>query len=127
MKSKQSTHVILFCHGSSNPLWAAPFRELTTELQAKYGANQVHLGFLELSEPNLETLVRKIAQSGPGHVKVLPVFLSAGKHLREDVPPLLVKFGEEYQDLTFELLEPVGRQPAFITMLDGLVGENLKD
>ena len=126
MNATQSIHVILFCHGSSDPLWAAPFRELTTELQQRYGQDKVHLGFLERSEPDLATLVGQIAESGPGHVKVLPVFLSAGKHLREDVPPMLDKFSEEYQDLTFELLAPVGRQPVFMTMLEDLVGENLK-
>ena len=125
MDSTRPTHVILFCHGSSNPLWAAPFRELTAKLKDKYGQDKVHLGFLELSEPNLDTLVAEIAQLGPGHIKVLPVFLSAGKHLREDVPPMLDGFSKKYQGLTLELLEPVGRQPAFVTMLEDLVGENL--
>ena len=126
MNKAVSTHVILFCHGSSDPLWAAPFRELTEELQKTYGTDCVHLGFLERSEPDLRTLVAKIAESGPGHVKVLPVFLSAGKHLREDVPPLLEDFSKEYQDLTFELLAPVGRQPVFMNMLESLVADNLK-
>ena len=127
MDSTRPTHVILFCHGSSNPLWAAPFRELTTKLKDKYGQDKVHLGFLELNDPNLDTLVAEIAQSGPGHIKVLPVFLSAGKHLREDVPPMLDSFSEKYQGLTLELLEPVGRQPAFVAMLEDLVDQNLKD
>ena len=126
MNDTQSTHVILFCHGSSDPLWAAPFRELTHQLQETYGQNQVHLGFLERSEPDLSAVVEKIAQLGPGHVKVLPVFLSAGKHLREDVPPLLEDFSKKYQDLTFELMAPVGRQPVFMQMLEDLVGDNLK-
>ena len=126
MNSTRPTHVILFCHGSSDPLWAAPFRELTVELQKTYGEDKVHLGFLERSEPDLATLVEKIAQSGPGHIKVLPVFLSAGKHLREDVPPMLDSFSKEYQQLTFELLAPVGRQPVFMAMLEELVGQNLK-
>ncbi len=126
MDSTRPTHVILFCHGSSDPLWAAPFRELTQELQATYGKDQVHLGFLERSKPDLATLVQKISESGAGHIKVLPVFLSAGKHLREDVPPLLKEFSEKYQELTFELLDPVGRQPVFMTMLEELVGEHLK-
>ena len=125
MKSTQTTHVILFCHGSSDPLWAAPFRTLTLELQKTYGEDKVHLGFLERSEPDLETLVRKIAKLGAAHLKILPVFLSAGKHLREDVPPLLVEFDKEYQDLTFELLDPVGRQQAFMDMLEHLVGHHL--
>ena len=125
MNSTQTTHVILFCHGSSDPLWAAPFRDLTLELQKTYGEDKVHLGFLERSEPDLETLVRQIAKLGAAHVKILPVFLSAGKHLREDVPPLLVKFDQEYQELTFELLDPVGRQQAFMDMLERLVGHHL--
>ena len=49
------------------------------------------------------------------------------KHLREDVPPMLDAFAKEYQELTFELLAPVGRQPVFMAMLEDLVGQSLQD
>ena len=64
MNDTQSTHVILFCHGSSDPSGGA--RELTHQLQETYGQNQVHLGFLERSEPDLQCGGRKIAQLWTG-------------------------------------------------------------
>ena len=125
MSDSSPIHVILFCHGSSDPLWAKPFRELTKSLQTTYGEDQVHLGFLERSEPDLSTLAAQIAENGPAHIKLLPVFLSAGKHLREDLPPMTENLAKQYQGLTFEILPPVGQQEAFKTMLAQLVGEHL--
>ena len=106
-------------------LWAAPFRELTHQLQETYGQNQVHLGFLERSEPDLGAVVEKIAQLGPGHVKVLRFFCPRG-NISERTYLLFEDFSKQYQDLTFELMAPVGRQPVFMQMLEDLVGNNLK-
>jgi len=127
MSSTRPTHVILFCHGSSDPQWSEPFRVLTRSLQDIYDKNKVHLAFLERCEPSLVTLVEHIAKQGPAHVKILPVFLSSGKHLREDVPPMIKDFNKQYQDLSFETLPPVGQQDAFIKMLETLVGQHLGD
>ena len=125
MSDTKTTRVVLLLHGSSDPLWAKPFRALIDSLKDAHASDLVHLGFLEKSEPTLPTLVAEISELGPSHIKVLPVFLSAGKHLREDVPPLLADFEKKYQGLTFELLDPVGRQAAFLQMLENLVAKSL--
>lgn len=125
MTHSSTSRVVLLCHGSSDPLWAEPFVALTASLQKVYGSQYVHLAFLERSEPNLATLVEELASLGPAHIRVLPVFLSSGKHLRQDVPPQLDAFAEKYAQLSFELLKPVGLQDSFFKMLEKLVAEAL--
>ena len=97
--------VIVFAHGSRDPLWRAP----------------------------VEAVARRIGERAPGtrvgtagatRLHVLPMFLGMGKHAREDLPQLMDALRHEHPAVAFEQLPTAGEDPRLIDLLATLA---LKD
>jgi sirohydrochlorin cobaltochelatase len=56
-------------------------------------------------------------------VTVLPCFLAAGRHVREDVPRLVAELRAEHPGATFRLAEPLGADPRVADLLAARVAE----
>lgn len=78
------TGLLLFAHGSRDPRWAEPFERLRDRLAA--GGVLVELGYLELMQPDLEAAARALVARGAAALRVVPVFLGEGSHVRRDLP-----------------------------------------
>ncbi|HMR72008.1 MAG TPA: CbiX/SirB N-terminal domain-containing protein, partial [Rubrivivax sp.] len=52
--------------------------------------------------------------AGCGHVGVLPLFLGAGGHVREDLPRLLDALRAAHPGVQWVLHPPLGELPAFV-------------
>lgn len=79
-----STGLLLFAHGSRDPRWAEPFERLRDRLAAR--GVLVELGYLELMQPDLGGAARRLLARGAAAVRVVPVFLGEGSHVRRDLP-----------------------------------------
>jgi len=49
----------------------------------------IHCAFLELAEPSIPDGLRECVEKGAVEVVVLPYFLSAGRHVAEDIPHIV--------------------------------------
>jgi len=109
---------ILLSHGSkvkeSNDASAKVLEELRKSL------NKVELAFLELSEPDFQSAVKKLKESGVSHIKVLPLFLAPGKHVREDVPYLCETFGKKYE-IEITVLEHIGANSGYVKLIENIL------
>lgn len=100
--------ILLLAHGSSDQRWCETFETLARPtLDA---LPEARVAYMELAEPSLEAEVAKAAQDGIGTVRVVPLFLAAGRHLRKDVPAMLEDYRKRY-DLEISLLPPIGEDP----------------
>lgn len=81
---------------------------------------RVQAAFLEWSAPDLPTCTQALIQAGVTHVRILPVFLGIGKHLRDDLPALMKSLQSGHPDVTFELLPSAGESPEVIRCLASL-------
>ncbi|RMF15761.1 MAG: cobalamin biosynthesis protein CbiX [Gammaproteobacteria bacterium] len=113
-------YIILLAHGSRDPQWKVPFERLHEQLSARH--ENVALAYWELTEPSLEQIVASVQAQGVTHCKVLPLFFSQGKHLREDLPAQIESL-EQRHGLTLELLPPVGEHPSFAGFMELLISE----
>jgi sirohydrochlorin cobaltochelatase len=77
--------IVLFAHGSREPEWAKPFEQIARKLSA---TDLVTLAFLERMRPTLEEAVAALAAKGAQRIRIVPVFLGAGGHIKEDLPKL---------------------------------------
>ena len=77
--------IVLFAHGSREPGWAKPFERIAQQLSAKH---PVQLAYLEQMKPSLDEAVTTLVSRGIKRVRIIPVFLGAGGHVREDLPKL---------------------------------------
>ena len=103
---------LLFAHGSRDPAWGQPFEAMRARVQAARPDAPCALAYLELMQPDVAAACVQLAAQGVRRVRVLPVFLAAGKHLRVDLPELIAQAQAAHPQLQFEVLPPAGESAA---------------
>ena len=81
--------IILFAHGARDERWAEPFARIVSKVRAAAPGVLIELAYLEHLEPSLEQAARRLAKLGATTIRVVPLFLGRGGHLRVDVPRLI--------------------------------------
>ena len=116
----QRTALVLFAHGSRDPEWVRPFEVLRESVRLQAPDTAIELAYLEATAPDLNLCVRTLAAGGVTAIKVLPLFLALGKHLRTDIPELAARIKLDYPALTIEFLPALGQAPEFAAALGAL-------
>ena len=111
--------VLLFAHGARDPRWAAPFEAVAARVQMRDAALQVRLAYLELMTPTLADAGRELALAGCDRVDIVPLFLGAGGHVRQDLPTLVRDLEAAYPLVQWRLHPAVGElEPVIAAMAD---------
>ena len=103
--------IILFAHGSRDALWRRPIEAVAIEMKQLSPETQVACAYLELTEPDLQTTVAGLVQTGVNAIRIVPMFLGVGRHAREDLPLLLQDLIDQHPGVTFELRKAIGEEP----------------
>lgn len=103
--------LVLFAHGSRDPAWAEPFKAIQVLIRAQSPDLRVELAFLEMMAPGIDECVTLLAAEGFGHVGIVPIFLAAGRHLREDLPALVERTQAKFPNLEISVSPPIGDVP----------------
>jgi sirohydrochlorin cobaltochelatase len=109
--------VILFAHGSRDPLWRLPIDAVAQRMRAQQPNLSVEVAFLELTVPDLPSTVEALMKQGVSHVRIVPMFLGVGRHAREDLPELVHGLIQAYPQMSFELLAAIGEHPAMTALM----------
>ncbi len=104
--------IILFAHGSRDALWRRPIEAVANQMKQLSPDTQVACAYLELTEPDLQTTVAGLVQTGVNAIRIVPMFLGVGRHAREDLPLLLQDLIDQHPGVTFELRKAIGEEPA---------------
>ncbi len=85
--------LVLVAHGSRRESSNEEVRRVAALLAEQAGERfqMVHAAFLELAEPLIPAGVQCCIDNGMEEVVVLPYFLSAGRHVVEDIPAEVAK------------------------------------
>ncbi len=94
-----------------------PFEALRQTIGAATPAISVALAYLEATDPDLPACIRALAERGIRSIRVLPLFLAMGKHLRSDIPALAAKVAAEFPALAIEFMPALGEAPEFAEAL----------
>lgn len=113
--------IVLFGHGSRDPLWRAPMDAVAARLADR--GHSVRCAFLELQEPDLATAALQLAQAGAASIVVIPMFLGAGRHAREDLPLLIDELRARVPHLPIETRKAVGEDPRVLDLLADIAAE----
>lgn len=109
--------IVLFAHGARNAQWADPFRKLALELGEMLPGERIVLAFLELMQPSLPDCAAALYADGVRSLRVVPVFLGVGGHLKEDLPKIVSELRGRYADLAITVEPPIGEQPEVIAAI----------
>ena len=112
--------LILFAHGSRDPEWVRPFERLRETVSRQTPDIPVAMAYLESTAPDLDTCVRGLAAEGVTTIRVLPLFLAMGKHLRTDIPALAERIHDDFPGLAVEFLPALGEAPEFVAALGAI-------
>lgn len=109
--------IILFGHGSRDPLWRQPIEAVAARLAAQQPGLLVGCAYLELDQPDLPGAVAGFAAQGATEATVVPMFLGTGRHAREDLPALVQALRTAYPAMQFHLQPPVGEDARVLDLL----------
>lgn len=103
--------LLLIAHGSRRESSNQEVRELARRLEnlAHDRFDRVVPAFLELAEPDIPGGVALCVQAGADEVTVVPYFLSAGRHVVEDIPDELAKAAENHPHIKIHLSRYIGQ------------------
>ena len=104
--------LILFAHGARDPRWAAPFVAVAEAIAAARPALRVPLAYLECMTPDLLHAGSELAGAGCSAIHVVPMFLGAGGHVRQDLPALVRTLRDAHPQVAFTLQPPIGELDA---------------
>jgi sirohydrochlorin cobaltochelatase len=109
--------VILFAHGSRDPLWRGPIEAVAALAQRSAPEVPVRCAYLELCTPDLASSVQALLPLGVTSITVVPMFLGMGKHAREDLPQLMAELAQQHPQVRFAVRPAVGEDPEMIALL----------
>ncbi len=100
--------IVLFAHGSRDPLWRAPIEAVAAQISALQPDTLVRCAYLEICAPSLPDAATDLIAAGARQLRVFPLFLGVGKHAREDLPLLIEQIRASHPNVTIELLPTAG-------------------
>jgi sirohydrochlorin ferrochelatase len=117
--------LLLIAHGSRRELSNQEVKQLTEQLRIQAGTEfkQVSCAFLELAEPSIEAEIDQLVKEGCNELFILPYFLSAGRHVSEDIPQAIARKQADYPHLCVVVLPYLGASPQLVQVLLHLVSE----
>ena len=112
-----SRAVVLFAHGSRDPLWRKPVETVAARLRERDASAMIACAYLELTEPDLQSAVQTLVNEGASSIRVVPMFLGVGRHAREDLPLLMTELRALYPKVVFELQQSIGEDQRLIDLI----------
>jgi len=100
--------LILFAHGARDPRWSLPFEAVASRVRERDPQLVVQLAFLEFMTPGLIAAGHALAEAGCARVDVVPLFLGAGGHVRQDLPLLLGELTVLHPQIRWQLRSAIG-------------------
>lgn len=113
----QTRGVVLFSHGSRDPLWRAPMDAVALRMKELNPQALVSCAFLELMTPDLKDCVAGLVDAGATAIDVVPMFLGMGRHAREDLPELLRALETDFPQVAFTQLTAIGEDARVVELL----------
>jgi sirohydrochlorin cobaltochelatase len=106
--------IVLFAHGSRDPEWTRPFESIAARLSQDF---VVRVAYLEQMRPDLGEAIAALAAAGVRSVRVVPLFLGTGGHVKKDLPELVAAAAAHHPGLELVLDRPIGEQPEVIAAI----------
>jgi sirohydrochlorin ferrochelatase len=118
-----TTGIVLFGHGSRVEEANQGVRDLARQVQDSGPYPHVRAAFLELAQPDLNAAVSEAVAARLQRLIIIPYFLTAGVHLRRDLPNLIAPLKRKYPHMTIEAGQSLEGHPLMASIILGRVQE----
>src|SRR3954463_5162804 len=118
--------VLYIGHGTRSKKGADEARAFIARVSERVDAPIQEISFLELTEPSIEEGFRRCVERGAAEVTVVPLFLLAAGHIKQDIPNVLEAISEQYPDVLIDVKDPFGVQGQILDAVAELVRETVE-
>ena len=114
--------LLLVAHGSRRQASNEEVKQVAELLAQEIhgGFDHVDFAFLELAEPDIPQGIRQCVERGAEEIVVVPYFLSAGRHVAQDIPDEIAKAQAEFPSVKIYLTEHLGAAQGISKLLADL-------
>lgn len=113
----KTTAVLLIAHGSRRDEANADLATLAQLVAAQGHYATVAISYLELANPSIPVAAQRCVAEGATRVLMLPYFLSAGRHVTEDLQEHRRQLTEQCPGVEFHLCPPLGLHPKMVDIV----------
>lgn len=85
------TAAVILGHGSRSPAAVGEVYELARQVEAAGLYSPVEVAFMSMNQPDLGRGIEAAVAKGARRIVVVPLFLTEGVHVREDIPQLVAR------------------------------------
>jgi sirohydrochlorin cobaltochelatase len=114
--------IVLFAHGSREPGWAEPFERIAAQLSGRF---LVEVAYLERMAPALDEAVTGLVAKGVKRVRIVPVFLGVGGHIKEDLPKLAAAARARHQGVEIVLERTIGERKEVTDAIAAVISKDI--
>lgn len=121
-----TTSLLIVAHGSRRSESNIEVEQLTQVIREKTLSKylSVSYAFLELAEPPISEAIDKCVQQGATDILLLPYFLSAGRHVQQDIPEEMTAKQIQYPHINIRVTSYLGAAEGIADMMLSLVESN---
>lgn len=121
------TEVILLAHGSRLQEANDEVLKLAQHLKQSKPKEDISTSsaFLQFGKPSLEETIDAAVENGCQEVLIVPLFLTPGVHINEDIPEIVSGAQEKYPEIEFKQCQLLGCDPRLVPILWERVNEQL--
>ncbi len=103
-------HLLIVAHGSRREESNDEVRALARRIDALDNGvfDSTRAAFLELAEPSIPEGIQACIDAGAREILVLPYFLSAGRHVSQDIPAAVAVKQRQHPDIPIRLTPWLG-------------------
>ncbi len=115
--------LLLIAHGSRRAEANADLEFVAAAIRGRGRFPVVQVSYLELAEPSIPAGGAMCVAAGATDVVMLPYFLSAGVHVRDDMAAIRAELAGRFPGVAFRLAEPLGRHPLLLDVVEQRAAE----
>lgn len=113
--------VLYIGHGTRSKKGAAEANLFIESVMKKVNSPIQKLCFLELTEPDIKAGFEYCVREGASEITVVPLFLLAAGHIKEDIPEALGPLIKNNPGITVKMADPFGVQESILDAISELV------
>jgi sirohydrochlorin ferrochelatase len=115
--------ILVLAHGSREKETELTMQSVIDQTKRKLGVDRIEFAFLQFSENNLQAGLSRLISQGVKDIKVIPYFLFAGIHIKEDIPKEIGDFLKGYPGVRITMGNTLGADERLAEILADRVRE----
>ena len=109
--------LIIIGHGSRSQDAVDAFFQVVELVRNQEDFFPVEGAFMELSNPGIPEVVRRVAGEGVKKIVFVPYFLYEGMHIKHDIPQIIAEVSAQCPEISFKMGRPIGVEPVLAQIL----------